>query len=162
MRAHLQLAFAEDVRKIQVLPSPVGEDGPPAGAAFERMPGPHPIRDVVVGPGWLDDRDRERVATVSDGEVSSRANLLGQTPQRRRRRVTQQGLNALRKLEQAKAEPSSTIPIPAHKTVLLEGGKQPVDHTAVHPETAGDLGDRQATWHVGQEAEDAKPSVQRL
>ena len=96
---------------------------------------------MVVRPGRLDDRNRERVSTVGDRQVGGRANLFGETPQRRRRRVTQEGLNALRELEQAKAEPSSAIPIPSHKAVLLEGGEQPVDHTAVHAEPTGHLGD---------------------
>ncbi len=162
MGVDLQLALAEDIRRIQGLPSAMGQDRPPAGAAFERMPGADPIRDVVVGPGRLDDRDREPVATIGNREVGGGANLFGEAAQRRHRRVTQEGLNTLRELEQAEAKPGPAVPIAPYKTVLLKGGEQPVDHTPVHPETAGHLGDCQATWHVGQQAEDAKPPVQGL
>ena len=117
---------------------------------------------MVVGPGGLDDRDRERIATVGNREVSGRANLFGEAAQRRRRRITQEGVNTLRELEQAEAEPRPAVPIPSHETVLLEGGKQPINHTPVHPETARHLGDRQAAWHVGQQAKDAKPPIQGL
>ena len=162
MSADLQLAFAEDIRRIQGLPSAMGQDRPPARAALERMPGPDPIRDVVVGPRWLDDRDRKRVAAVGNREVGGGANLFGEAAQRRHRRVTQEGLNTLRELEQAEAEPGPAVPIASHETVLLKGGEQPVDHAPVHPETARHLGDCQATWHVGQQAEEAKPPVQGL
>jgi hypothetical protein len=88
VRADLQLAFAEDIRRIQGLPSAMGQDRPPAGAAFERMPGPDPIRNVVVGPGWLDDRDRERVAAIGYREVgptsSARRRSDGTAASRRR------------------------------------------------------------------------------
>lgn len=80
--------------------------------------------------------------------------VLGERPQRGQRGFPYEGVHLAAQAEHAEAHPGPAAQIAAYQGVLLQGGKQTVDHGPVDTEFVGQLGDGQAVVGVGEQFED--------
>jgi len=156
----LQFPVRDDERLRPVVA--VRHDRPAGRAPIQRVPRTDPIRDVIIRPRRLDHRDRQCLGAVDDRQVRGRADLLRQSAQRNRGRVAQQRLYSARQRQDADAEPGPPGRVPAGQAVQLQGGQQPVDDGAIHPEMIGQFRDGEPRGCVGQLFERAQAPVEGL
>ena len=123
---------------------PAEQDRLAGGPLLQRVTRADPVGHVVVGPGRLDHRDRERLAAVGDREVRGAAEVLGQPAQHRRGQLAEHRLEAAGQGQHAEPDVQPAVGVAAGQPVLLEGGHQPVDDRAVDADLGGQRGDAQA------------------
>ncbi len=139
-----------------------GDDRPPAGAAVDRMAAAGPVRDVERGPTRLDDGQRDRLVAVRDGQVGGGADRFGQTPEHRPGGVGDERLGSTGKMQHPGTEAQATARVPADHAVFDQRRCQPVHDRPADPEPIGGLRHRQAAGDIGDQLQQAQPTVERL
>ncbi len=117
------------------------------------MPGPRAVGDVEPGPARLDHGQRDGLATLGDGQVRGRPDLLRELPERGQRGIRHEGLRPPREVQDAGTEAQPAGRVTPYHAVRGQGRGEPVHDGAADPEVRGGLGDRQPARGVRDELE---------
>ena len=134
----------------------------PGGALLQRVTRTDAVGHVVVGPARLDDRDRQRLAAVGDGQVGGAPELLGQRAQHRAGQLAQHRLEPPGQREHPQPDVQPAARVAPGEPVLLQRRDEPVDHRAVDADLRGQRRDAQPVRRRRQRAQHPQPAVQGL
>ena len=130
------------------------QDRLPGGTLGQWVSRPDPIGNVEVGPGGLDDRERECLVAIGNAQVSGRPDRLGQGTQYGHRDIAKNRLDSAGKVQHPESDEEPATRIAADQGMLLKGAHQAIGHRPVDVEACGQLGHGQALRALREHPQD--------